>query len=252
MKFKLLLLLIIVFSLGTAFSTPDYVGSVPPGHVLGVSEPSRAIAGARRSAMESIARQLRLKAGWNGEASSDSWLPYPPSAARSLRISHDVIVKIGQRIVDEAWRFNGEDYVYYILARRPTPSVPPMPTAQIATNVSAYLSYFRYGTVMIRVSEVEGSPVRFHSADIHIQRHESYAKKVGLFPSSSSGGSKSWMFTTVLESVSLHNSSRIVRLDLKEMQTGISDFRRGGNFSYTVVLHGENRSSEPVAVRVLF
>ena len=252
------LLVVGVPAVGSPFSVPKYVTSVPDAHYAGVSAPMQTLAEARKSAIYDVVRQVlgsidtRYDHRFVSRMSGDPRKPDRTFSDSLQGESRGMVLHVERNIVHSSWQ-RGDDgrYVYFILVRYPDTLIAEMRRLTKGPSVHAALIRQDSGFVELRLSEVNGVAVTFASAEIHVRKRNRYAGAISFILYPVSKGS-SWSGTVGFDPVTVKGGSRILRLDLSRFQKGISDYLLGAEVVYKIVLRGYDELSRPASVNVAF
>ena len=252
------LIVVGVPAIGSSFSVPGYVTSVPGGHYAGVSAPMDTLVDARKSAISDVVRQVlgsidtRYDHRLVSCVSGDARKPERTFSDSLQGVSRGMVLHVERNIVRSSWqRGDDERYVYFILVRYPDTLVAEMRRLSRGPSVHAALIRQDSGFVELRLSEVNGVAVTFASAEIHVRKRNKYAAAISfiLYPVSKGF---SWSGTVGFDPVRVRSDSRILRLNLSRFQKDLSDCLLGAEVTYKVVLRGYDELSRSASVNVEF
>ena len=235
---------------------PSFVTSVPVGHYAGIGSPSSSLSKARQSAISDVVRQILGSIDVEYDYHSVNRVTGNPRKPRhsvddSLkRVARGIVLDVERNIVDSAWSQDNAGYLYFILVKYDDSMIAEMRRLSKGSKVVASVLSHDSQNVHISISEVNGVQVIITSADLHVRKHNKFAKTISFFVWKVPLGS-SQSVSLPIDPVKVCGGSEEVRLPVSS-QMELADHLLGAELAYNLTLQGHDEIGRPVSAQLIF
>ena len=238
---------------------PKWVSSVPKGHFSGVSNPSRNLAEARKSAVSDIVRQILGCVGisyshvYHNKVSGNPRHPVQRVSDSLTGVSHGLVFDVERSIVASSYvKDMSGRYVAFVLVEYSDSKIADVRRLSRGSKVTVkrLRSRSNKSEFMLRATESNGVAVILSSAEIRIVKKNRFAKVMNFLWNAESGSEKS--ISVPIGPVHVCGSSADFLLDLGGSDLNIEDFLLGAKITYITKINGQDEVGRVVKVNLTF
>jgi len=253
-SFMILILsqVLIFYSIGNAFSVPDFIHRVPVDHYAGVSTPCTDLQKARLSAISDVVRQIlgSINAEYNHSYTNKiSGNPKDPQMLIKddfSRVASGIVLGIEQNITQASHGLDSAgQYVCFILVRYPESKIKEMRRLSKGANIIGSALSVSGGVLRVKVTETNGVAVTLSSADITVRKNNRFAKMINFCIWKVPYGSND-SFSVALDPVKICADASIVKIDISRAKNGFQDYLLGAKLNYRIKINGVDEIGRPI------
>ena len=230
--------------------------SVPFGHFAGVSNPSKSLAEAKRSAVNDVVRQIlgSIDTSYSHQY-SDHTFGNVKAINRVVddrldKVSRGIVLDVEKNIVKRSCSQDSSGrYVFSVLVSYPDSKISEMRRLSRGSKVTASVISKSNGNVILRITEANGVSVNLSSADVLIEKRNRFAKFYNFCVWKVPYGSKVRRVVP-FDSVNVCGESTSISLGVDQSQLEFTDYLLGAKVERSIVLHGVDELGRNVAVEL--
>jgi hypothetical protein len=233
---------------------PFFITHVPQEHFAGISEPSKSLTKARKSAIDDVVRQIL------GSISTQYDHKFIDRVSGNIKnmqrviddklsgTAHGIVLDVEKNIVKSFWSKDGSGkFVYFVLVYYPEQKIQEMRRLSKCAEVIASVLFIRNGNVQLKISEINGVEATISSVNIKVLKKNRFAKAITMFlwhvPQITEQ-----RYSVYFDPIIVCGNSKHTEIPLKNYPRKFTDYLLGAKIERIAVLKGYDELDRPISL----